>query len=307
MIRLVIKLVLPLVIVLVIALAVALYSIDSIARRAIEVGATRVLGVPTTLESIRIGVLSPGASLRTLQVSNPAGYTDSKFLTLADGSMALDLRSLRGDVVRIPSIRLETLRVVLEQKGGESNARMILDTMRSSLGGGRQSEGGRRFVIDELLIEDIHITVRASGLPVLSPTLDLRVPTVRLESLGSAGRDPVGMDQLTAMVVNAIMQAALEAGGNQIPGQLRDGLLGGIASLGRGVPDFALSVDAGGGLRPVGDISQIANRLGVDLSSLGGALGEKAQEALRGAGEKLEDAGKSAGDAIRRGLGDRLK
>lgn len=312
MIRLLMKLMGMLVALVALAIGVAIYSIDSIARRAVEVAGTHVLGTPTTLGGMHIGFVSSKASMNGLAVANPPGYADPEFLTLGDGSIGVDARSLTGDVIRIPSIRLSDIKVVLEQKGDASNAKVILANMKSAFGSGSSSSGssasgGRRYVIDELLIENIAITAKASGLPILQPTVNLNVKQVRLASLGSAGKDPIGMDQLTAIVVNAIMQAAIEAGGSQLPKQMIDGVLGGLAGLGQGIPNFNLAIDTGGGLKQVGDISQLAGKLGVDLGSLTERFGGDGIKGLGGVGEKLDEAGKSAGDALKKGLGDLLK
>lgn len=316
MIRIVIKLLVVLVVLVAVAIGVALWSIDSLARRAVEKAGTHVLGVATTLDRMSIGVVSPGASMHALTVANPPGFSDPTFLSLGEGALALDITSLRTDVVRIPSIRLTDLRVNLEQKGGEGNARTILAHMKSVLasrsggsggtGGSGGESGGRRYVIDELLIEQVHITAKGSGLPILQPTLELKVPKIRLESLGSGGKDPVGMDQLTAIVVNAVMQAAIEAGGSQLPKQMVDGVLGGLAGLGGGANDFSISIDTGGGLKRVEGVAKLAQRLGVDLGPLserfGGAGGTDT-----GGGDPLEGAGKAAGEALKKGMDELFK
>ena len=69
-----IKLVAVLLILLVLAtVAVALY-IDTIAKTAIERGATYALGVETTLGSADVGLLSGTFSMGDLTVANPAGF-----------------------------------------------------------------------------------------------------------------------------------------------------------------------------------------------------------------------------------------
>lgn len=310
MIRTLVKIAVGLVILLIAAVVIALLSIDAVARRAVETAGTYVLGTPTTLDGISIGFLSTSASMSSLAVANPAGFADPTFLALGTGAIAVDARSLMHDVVRIPSIRLSDLRVVLEQKGDASNASVILENIRrtvGSSGGGGGSSDGRRFVIDELLIDDIAITARSSGLPIVPPAVDLKVKQVRLQSLGSGGKDPIGLDQLTAIVVNAVMQAALEAGATQLPRELVEGVLGGIAGIGKGVPDFALAVDTGSGLKDLGGLGQVAQRLGVDLGSLAEGVGRGVTKGLGEVGEKLDEAGKAAGEAIKKGLGDLVK
>lgn len=313
MIRKLVKVVLVLVVLVVIAIAAAFFYIDSIAKRAVEYAGTRVLGVPTTVDSMKIGVLTTSGSMHGLSVANPSGYADAKFMGLGEGALALDARSLMSDVVRVPTIRLSDLSLALEQKGlSESNARTILDYVKTSLpkGGGSTtggSSGGRKFVIDELLITNITITAKSSGLPILQPNVNLKVPQIKLVSLGSGGKDPIGLDQLTAIVIDAVMKAALEAGAGQLPQQLVDGIFGGLAGLGGTLPDFDLKVDLGQGFKDLGTIGELAGKLGVDLGSLGDALGKEATGGLGEVGKKIEDATKGAGDSIKKGIDDLIK
>jgi len=312
MLKRLVKLVVVVVVLLIVAVGVAIYSIDAIARSAVEKAGTHVFGARTSLGGMRIGLLNPSASLETLAVANPPAFAGSagstSFLELGTGAMAVDARSLMSDVVRIPSIKLSDLTLRLDQQGAESNASVILGNMKRALGGsGSSTPGasgpGRRYVIDELLIERIDIHAKASGLPIAAPTTNLKVERVRLESLGSGGKDPIGMDQLMAIVVNAVMQAAIEAGAGQLPKELLQGMLSGVAGLGTGVPNFALSIDMGGGLKPTGDLAALASRAGLDASSISSKVAEEVSKGLGDVGKKLEDAGKSAGDAIKQGLG----
>ncbi|MBM4111998.1 MAG: hypothetical protein FJ253_01290 [Phycisphaerae bacterium] len=312
-----VKFAVALVVLLVVAAAAVVFSIDSIAKQAVEMAGTHVLGTPTTVGSMRIGLLNPSASMTALAVDNPSSFAGdaggAKFLALQNGSLAVDAKSLMGDVVRIPSVRLSDLSLTLVQKGSESNATAILDHMKRTVGGSGGGSGGgsssssRRFVIDELLIENISIRATASGLPVEVPAANLKVARIRLESLGSGGKDPVGMEQLVAIVVNAVMQAAIEAGASQLPAQLVQGMLGGMSGLGGGLANFNLSIDSGSGLQPVGDLGTLAKRAGVDLSALSGKAGEEVQKGLGDVGKQLEDAGSKATEGIKKGLDDILK
>ncbi len=311
-----VKLVVALVALVVAGVLALVLSIDSLARRGVEVAGTQVLGTPTTLGGMRIGLLNPSASMSDLAVANPSAFTGSnggaEFLSLRSGALAVDARSLMGDVVRIPSIRFSDLSLNLVQNGAESNAGTILANIKRTLGGssgsgGGSSSGGKRFVIDELLIENISISAKASGLPIAAPAANLKVARVRLESLGSAGKDPVGMDQLVAIVVNAVMQAAMEAGASQLPKQLVEGVLGGLAGIGGGAGNFNLSIDTGDGLKPIGDLGSLAQRAGVDLSALSKKAGEEMQKGLGDLGKKLEGAGTEAGEKLKKGIDDLLK
>ena len=77
-----------LVIVLVAVVVIAFVSIDAIARAGIERGATFALGVPTTLGSANIGILSGEFTMSGLDVTNPEGFDGDYFLQLDEGFVA---------------------------------------------------------------------------------------------------------------------------------------------------------------------------------------------------------------------------
>jgi hypothetical protein len=105
------------VLVVVAVFAVFMY-VDSIAKRAIEVAGTKVLGVETTVSKVSIGVMSGTADLATLKIDNPEGYQAKKFLKLDKGSVAVNARSLLSDVVHVPKVELANLNLEFEEKVG---------------------------------------------------------------------------------------------------------------------------------------------------------------------------------------------
>lgn len=280
--KLLLRLFLLVVLLLVVAGFLAVRWIDSLARRGIEVAATQALGVPTTLDRVSIGLLSARATLGGLDIANPPSFSATPFLALDDGSIEVAPRSLLEDVVRIPKIELSGLAISFEEKlGSGSNVKAILDGMKSRTGEAKTSSGsGKRFVIDELVLSDIAVTAKTAGLPIGDRGIAITVPKVRLVDIGSGGRDPVGLQQLSQLVVEAVMKAVLEAGGGQLPDVFAQGLGQGLAGLGDllGQATGGLSVDLGKGLQGVGS-----------------EVGKKVEDAVK-------DATKGAEDAVKKGL-----
>ncbi len=278
-------------VVLLIALAVAgVLYIDTVAKAAVEVAGTKVLGVKTTVGGVSIGLTSGQASLSALKVANPDGCQGPTFLELDNGGIAVTTSSLLEDVVRVPKIELSGMRIDFEQRvGGDSNVDVILANAKKFAGSGGGSQpagesGGKKFVIDELTLSDISVTARASGVPLTDKGIEIKVPKIVLKDIGSAGSDPVGLEQLTGMIVQAVMEAVMEAGGGQLPQVFAQSITNGLAGLGD-VFDSKLSVDLGNGLK-----------------DLGGGVGKAVEDVAKGAGEAIgkgvEDAAKGIGDAV---------
>ena len=78
-------------IVAVVLVVAAVLLIDVIARVGIEVAGSKVLGVPTSVRNVDIGLLRDHSSVSGLEVANPPGYTDPMFLSL--GQVGLTARS----------------------------------------------------------------------------------------------------------------------------------------------------------------------------------------------------------------------
>lgn len=272
------------VLVIVVAVGAVMY-IDTVAKAAIEVAGTKVLGVKTTVDKVSIGITSGSAAMNGLHVANPEGCQAPEFLALDLGGVAVTPASLLGDVIRVPKIELSGMKLEFEQRvGGDSNVDTILANVKKFSGGGGsapaggQTSEGKKFVIDELSLSNISVTARASGVPLADKGIEIKVPKIVLKDIGSGGSDPVGLDQLTGMIVQAVMQAVMQAGNGQLPDIFAQSITNGLAGLGD-VFNSKMAVDLGNGLKDVGN----------------------------NVGKALEDVGKGAGEAIEKGVKDATK
>ncbi|MGD9691503.1 MAG: hypothetical protein AB7G17_01530 [Phycisphaerales bacterium] len=277
----------------VILLIVVVVSINGIARTAIEKGGTYALGVPTHLDGANVGLVSGTFSMSGLRVENPEGYTGPNFLTLGNGGVAVSLGTLQQDVVELPSLRLETITASLERKGGSSNYQTILDHVKSVTGGGGEteptqqpSEGGKKFVVRELVIRDVRVHLDVFGAPEGGlkklTAVDIPIDEIRLQNVGQTGTGVGGtgvtMGEMASIIVRAVLAAAVEKGGGLIPGDILGELQGSLASL--------------GDLQGLG-MSVVADAKGV----VEGVAGEVVKE-----GEKVVEEGKKKIEEIGEGL-----
>jgi uncharacterized protein involved in outer membrane biogenesis len=292
-----VKLVAVLLIVVVGLVVAGVFYIDSVARAAIEVAGTQALGVKTTVDKVSIGLLSGQAGLNQLNVANPPDYKAPQFLALGEGSVTVTPASLLENVIRVPKIEFSDIDISFEQNvGGKSNVDVILANLKKFAGEGSSSGGGgggseKKFVVDELTITNVTVTARAQGMPIADQGITIKVPKIQLKDIGSGGKDPMGLNQLSALVVSTVLQAVLDASGGQLPAVFVQGLTNGLGDIGnvfaKGVG--SIGVDLGNGLQGIG-------------GDLGKGITEGIGKAAEGVGKGIEDAAKGAGDAVKEGL-----
>lgn len=275
-----------------------IFYIDRITRTAIEVSSTYALGLDTSLESARIGLLSGSFRLTGLEVANPPGFENPRFLRLGEAQLDLDMGTLQQPTVIVQLFAIRAVEVDLDKQRGKANYNVILDNLARFESEEVEPDPtpeadagpGKRFVIQELVIRDVVAHVRAvEGVP----QIDVIVPEVRMRNLGGEGQ-PLTAAQVTDVIVKAVLASIAKAGA---------GLLGGVGSaLSSGLGKLAIvSVDLpeGGQLAEaaVGAVSAGANAV-TDAVSAGSDAAGDALEAGRGAAE-------DAGEAVK-GLGEKL-
>jgi hypothetical protein len=290
--KLLMVLVLAVLVLLVVAGVVAFSMIDKAARVGIEKGGTYALGVQTTLKEANVGVFGGTFAMSGLRVANAQGFPGPHFLTLGDASVAVSLGTLSKPTVELPHLTLDTIDVRLEKKDGKTNYNAILDNLKKVSGDGGESkpapqpEGeGKKFVINDLSIRKVTVHVDLLGGPdALGALTKVTIPIdeVKLQNVGKTGTGVGGtgvtMGQLTGIIVQAVLAAAVEKGQGLIPGDILGDLSGQLASL--------------------GDLSKLDLKVLGDAKGTVEEVGKKVEEAAKDAAKKAEDAVKDATKAI---------
>ena len=286
------------VLLVVVAVVAAFIYIDQVAKHSIERGATYALAVPTTLDSADINVFAGEFGFEGLTVSNPEGYDTPHFLDLGSAAAAVDLSTLRQEIVEIPTLTIENVDIYLDKEGGKANYEVIIENLQrfesKDAGDAPPAETDpdapkKQFVIRK--VEVRNVTAHVEFLPVAGnlTRTTVTVPEIILENVGE--KDPVTIAKLTNILIKAIFASVLSVGSGVLP----DGVINGLnAGLG-GLTDLAssgigLGVDLGEGVVNV-------------VGSVGGAAVGAAGDVIQGAGGLAGDAagevGEAAGDAIK--------
>jgi putative FmdB family regulatory protein len=256
-------------------------AIDSIARVGIEVVGSKVLGVSTTVESVRLGLLMGHSSVRGVKVANPAGYADPIFLDLGEASLTARLGELTAEGTTIRNVTISDLMLTLEQDAsGKLNAQRISDNLPNSGTADTskpdsKSGPSRDIVVKELRIE--RVTVRLRNLVGgKQGVVEAKLPDIVLKDVHSDGSVDVLASEISGVIISSVLQATVAANIKGLSSAVSDGLRDTLKDM-------------------VGDLP--ADLRG-PLESLRGGVGE----ALDKAGENIQ---KGVGDALQGLFGDK--
>ncbi len=260
----------------------AFMSIDSIAKAAIVRGSTYALGVQTTLASADIGIVSGEFTMKGLVVANPEGFESDHFLRLDEGFLAVSLGSLRQDTVEVPTLALTGIDINLEKRGGRANYKIIADNLKRFESGDTADDGaqadagkpGKRFVIHEIIIRDVNVTVDLVPAGGALTRLEVPIEEIRMTDVGS---ESMTTAELTDRVIKMIL-AAIVKNGAHLPADLVNDLGGALAQLGdlgnMTVTETARTVvKVVEGLGEGGD--EVGKAIGDAIEGLGGLFGQK--------------------------------
>lgn len=303
--RLVIFGIIGLVLLFVVGGIVLTLSINSIAKKGIEVGGTSALGVETKLSKASIGLFSGKFGLTGLDVSNPTGYPSPLFVHLGDAKVAVSLGSLTKDTIEVPEFTMDGLDVRLERRNGKSNYDVILANLEKFTGGSGTStpkptetkkEGqGKKLIVKELTLKNI--TIHADMVDGTTPGLadiakvTVPIPEIKLQNVGQTGSGVGGsgvtIGELSSIIVQTIMAAAVEKGGvlpDQLLGELKTRLsgLGGLKGL-----DLKM-LGEGGSVKAIGE------QFGAKVTDLGSGAKKAVEDATKGLGPAGEKAAQEA-------------
>lgn len=295
--KLVIGLAVGVVVLLIAGVVIVVLSINSLAKKGIEEGGTYALGVPTTVDSASVGLFSGKFSMKGLEVANPEGFTDPNFFALGEGAVQIDPQSFGKEVIELPLLSLDTITANLEKKGGQANYKVILDHVKGLGGSGGEEKPAepageeQKLVVRELIIRNVNVKLDMLGLPGGDATapfqklavINIPIDEIKLNNVGKTGEGVAGsgvtMGELTGIIVQAVMAAAIQKGGDAIPAELLGDLQGSLT----GLTDLSSM-----GFEALGDAPAQVQKLGEDLT-----------KAAEEAGKTLEDGAKKVEEGLK--------
>jgi hypothetical protein len=198
---------------LVLLAVVGLFFVDSLAKSAVEKGGTYATGVETKVENAKVGLTSGGFSIAGLSIANPPGYGAEPFFTLAKLETGVSLPTLRRDLIEIPKLEIDGVRVRFDLKDGKPNYAVITENLKrlSTASPASAEKSGKKFVIRELIVRNV--TVKAD-LALLAPVPggvqpEITLPEIKLKDVGSGSAGGgTSLAELAGVVVTAVLNVA---------------------------------------------------------------------------------------------------
>lgn len=194
--KIIVKFVIFIIIFALIAITGVTYYLDSIAKKAVEFGGSKALGVTTSVDKLHISLLDGSSSLGGFTIANPKGFSAGNFMELKQGNVAININSLLSDTVNISEISLSGLHLNLEQSNQSSNVKALLanipraqkstpkakttTTAKSS----PNSATGKKFTVDLIVLDDIGVTAELQALGTQLSNVSLTVPRIELTNVG---------------------------------------------------------------------------------------------------------------------------
>lgn len=228
-----------LIVLVIVGLLVLLSNIDSIIKAAVEEVGSEATQAKVTLNEVEISTEGVGA-LRGFSVGNPAGFETPNAFKLGEVSVSLDVASVTEDTVHIREVIVAGPEVTFEWKSGGSNLEVLKRNVEKFAGitgdsksGGAsgestqkaESDGGKKLIIDKIVLRDGKVSVSANAAFLKGKTLDAPLPNIELNDIGKEEGGASAGDVI-AQVMDAVTGAAGKAVGSLNIGELTKSLDG---------------------------------------------------------------------------------
>jgi hypothetical protein len=214
------------------------HSLGPLVATTIRTIGPEITGVAVRIDHVDIEPFTGTAALHGLVVGNPREFKTDHALSLGEFSMRLKLRSLLSDVIVIKEVLILKPEVTYEIGADGSNLAAIQRNVDRYVGGPAAGDkpakassspkdaGGKKFVIQDLLIKDAKAHVSAAFLQ--GQDLSVALPDLHLQN--------IGQDSNGASAGEAV---------KQVLGPLTRSVVGAVAKLNLG--DATESVKEGAG------------------------------------------------------------
>ena len=218
-------------------------SLDRLIPKSFNAAVPSILGVPATLQSANITLLTGKASLQQLHIGNPDGYKTDGLFDLASVSVDVDNSSLFSDTLVIKQILVDGLVVTYEKGLRNSNLGALLESLSAGEEtaedpSSEKEKSGKKVVIEKIVITNARMNFSVTGAAPLTGggSIPIPLPTITLTDLG---KEKEGITLVEA--IRRVLTAIAGATGTAIAGSAK--LLGqGVAAVG----DAAWSVGSAG-------------------------------------------------------------
>ncbi len=251
---------------IVVGFVVAVLCLDSIARVGIEVALSHVLGVRTTIRSTSIALVGERTSLSTVDIANPAGYTDPLFLTVGTASATANLSTFLaigdGTATTINDVTIQNIVLTLEHDAsGTLNAARIGNTSQAQSSSATPASGTSLHVtVKQLRLEHISIHLR-NLVGGKDGVVTVSLHDIVLNNVKSDGDSTALANHVSDLVIGSILKAVIASNiqglSSEVLGGLNDALKNSIGELPSGMSGPLEAIRGGIGDAIDGTINEI--------------------------------------------------
>jgi len=248
---------------------VALYFMrNTLVRAGVVRGGQYATDQTTLLDAADLSLAAGTLDLSQLQISNPTGYKELKFLALKNCNVSVDTGSLFSNTVVVNQIDISGLEIFLEQNGAKNNLGELLDIMKkkspaastapASGNSSAPSSPGKQLKIGKIRLASTKVHLR--GLV----SLDLDLGTIEMDDPTNPDGRPMKIADVMVKILLHIAQQIVE--NPKLPADFKNGLQ---------------------------DVTKLVDNLKGTLSK---DVGKNLQDALKNVPDLGKDAGKNLQD-----------
>jgi uncharacterized protein involved in outer membrane biogenesis len=173
------------------AVFVAYHFTDFLVKMALEHYGPQVTGVPFKVGEVKLSLRDGRGTLANLEIGNPPGFSAPRAARLGEIRVGIDPRTLTEPLVVMRELAVVAPLITYERGDKATNLDVIQKSIEAYVqrsGGSSQSRpaqarpGGRKFIIDRLVIRGAKVTMTNRALRGQGVTFDL--PDIELRDVG---------------------------------------------------------------------------------------------------------------------------
>ena len=181
-------------------------GLNAAVKSGVETVGSQATETPVTIEEVDLSLFSGKGEIRGLTIDNPDGFDTDYAFSLDRIVIALDVGSLRSDVVVIHEISIDGAQLIAEQKLlSKNNLLTLLKNVRDFATDDDETEWDVQFVIEEYHFTNAEVTLRA---PLIAgQRLDL--PDVHVSDIGHTAQG-VSVPEMPLRILEPIIAEVLK-------------------------------------------------------------------------------------------------
>jgi len=208
-------------------IVVLILFLGNIIKAGIETAGPELIGVPISVEKVKVNPLTGTVHIKALMIGNPEGFKTESLMKLGEFNLDLSLASLFSDTIFIKKIRIDAPEITYEKALRSSNFNTLMNHLpppktQEDPGGETPADPApaKKVMIEDFQLNDakVHVTLTALG----GKKMTLPLPDIRMQNIGK-GTGGANIREVVAGVFASIRNATLKA--ISTSGELAGGIL----------------------------------------------------------------------------------